>query len=263
MTKPNLQRIWPFVEEISDKEGELYLTWMEYIDISLNKVNDKYGKQILLILSKNRHNEMARDEILNQLGWPEERDPELEEKLQALVYGGLIEGTASSYNYKGISDDILDLIFRSRYQYEIYREKVDMKSELQKKVKAMEKDNRSLKGLVSDLKGRMLELVIWRELNSYRKKGCTIPNLANRFRPVSQELKNHPILSVIQNMTVELIYLNYYIQSPETSVLELDILVESVEYSSNDCYNAIVFEIKTEMKKIVQQIRKLNYLLKK
>ena len=69
---------------------------MEYIDISLNKVNDKYGKQILLILSKNRHNEMARDEILNQLGWPEERDPELEEKLQALVYVGLIEGTASS-----------------------------------------------------------------------------------------------------------------------------------------------------------------------
>ena len=137
MTKPNLQRIWPFVEEISDKEGELYLTWMEYIDISLNKVNDKYGKQILLILSKNRHNEMARDVILDQLGWSEERDPELEEKLQALVYVGLIEGTASSYHYKGISDDILDLIFRSRYQYEIYREKVDMKSELQKKVKAL------------------------------------------------------------------------------------------------------------------------------
>jgi hypothetical protein len=265
--------IQTFVEEISDKEGELYLIWMEYIDISLNKVNDKYGKQILLILSKNRHNEMARDEILDQLGWPEERDRELEEKLQALVYGGLIEGTASSYHYKGIPDDILDLIFRSRYQYEIYREKVDMKLELQKKVKALEKDNRSLKGLVSDLKGRMLELVIWRELNSYRKKGCAIPNLANRFRPVSQELKNHPILSVIQNMTVGLIYLNYYIQSPETSVLELDILVESVEYSSNDCYHAIVFEIKNrdekncptdqEIKLFAQKIEYFKHALKR
>ena len=58
-----------FINEITNKKGELYLTWMEYINISLNKVNDRYGKHILLILSENRHKEMARDEILDQLGW--------------------------------------------------------------------------------------------------------------------------------------------------------------------------------------------------
>jgi len=76
--------IQTFVEEISNKKGELYLTWMEYIDISLKKVNDKYGKQILLILSKNRYQKMGRDEILKKLEWSEERDAELEEKLLAL-----------------------------------------------------------------------------------------------------------------------------------------------------------------------------------
>jgi len=72
--------IQTFVKEISNKKGELYLTWMEYIDISLKKINDKYAKQILLILSKNRYQEMGRDEILEQLDWPEERDSELKEQ---------------------------------------------------------------------------------------------------------------------------------------------------------------------------------------
>jgi hypothetical protein len=130
-----------FVEEISNKKGELYLTWMEYINISINKVNDRYAKQILLILSKNRYQKMGRDEILKQLEWSKDRDPELEEKLLALEYGGLIEGTTSSYHYQGIPDDILDLLFRDRYQYEIYNKPFDMKSELREKIKQLEKNN--------------------------------------------------------------------------------------------------------------------------
>jgi hypothetical protein len=261
--------IQTFVYEVSNKKGELYLTWMEYINISLNKVNDKYGKQILLILSKNRHKEMGRDEILDQLGWPEEQDPELEEKLLALEYGGLIEGATSSYHYKGIPDDILDLIFRAKYQYEIYREKVDIKQELHQKIKELETNNRSLKGQVSDLKGRMLELIIWRELNTYRKKGATIPELADRFRPMPTQLKKHPILSMIQQAPVGIIYLNYFIQSPEFSIMELDILVECPK---NKTYNAIVFEIKNrnenncptdqEVKIFVQKIEYVKHALK-
>jgi hypothetical protein len=106
------------------------------------KVNDQYGKQILLILSKNRYQEMGRDEILKELEWPEERDGELQEKLLALEYGGLIESTTSNYHYQGIPDDILDLVFREHYQYEIYRKKMNMASELKKRVKAIsEKEN--------------------------------------------------------------------------------------------------------------------------
>ena len=138
-----------FVSEISSKKGELYITWMEYINISLKKINDKYAKQILLILSKNRYKKMGRDEILDKLGWSEDRDPELEEKLLALEYGGLIEGTSSNYHYQGIPDDVLDLIFRERFQYEIYKKKFDMASELRQKIIDLEKNNRSLKAQVN------------------------------------------------------------------------------------------------------------------
>jgi len=260
--------IQTFINEISNKEGELYLTWMEYINISIKKVNDKFGKQILLILSKNRYQKMGRDEILQELGWPEDRNPELEEKLLALDYGGLIQSTTSSFHYQGIPDDILDLIFRDRYQYEIYREKFDIASELQQKVKDLEKNNRSLKAQVNELKGRMLELVIWRELNTYRKKGQPFSDIHNRFRPISHDLKQHQILATIKKMKIGMFYLNYFIQSPETRVMEIDLLVEGI---TSDIYQAIVFEVKNrdekncpseqEIQLFAQKIKALKYSL--
>jgi len=88
---------------------------------------------------------MGRDKILDKLECSKDRAPEREEKLLALEYGGLIESTTSSYHYQGIPDDILDLLFRERYQYEIYHNPLDMKSELRKKIDELEKNNRSRK----------------------------------------------------------------------------------------------------------------------
>jgi hypothetical protein len=257
-----------FVSEISSKKGELYITWMEYINISLNKINDKYVKHILLILSKNRYKKMGRDEILDKLGWSEDRDTELEDKLLALEYGGLIEGTSSNYHYQGIPDDVLDLIFRERYQYEIYKKKFDMASELRQRIIDLEKNNRSLKAQVSELKGRMLELVVWREMNQYRKKGQPFVQLENKLRPVPNQLKNQDMLTMIQSMSIGNIYLNYYIQSPETKLRELDVLVEGI---SDNEYQCIVFEIKNrddinlptekEIQEFVQKIKLFTYAL--
>ncbi|KPA14449.1 hypothetical protein MHK_005340 [Candidatus Magnetomorum sp. HK-1] len=187
-------------------------------------------------------------------------DPELEEKLLTLDYGGLIQSTTSSFHYQGIPDDILDLIFRDRYQYEIYREKFDLASELKQRVKNLEKNNRSLKAQVNELKGRMLELVIWRELNTYRKKGKPFSDLDNRFRPIPQNLSQHPNLSKIKEMKIGMIYLNYFIQSPETSVLELDLLVEGI---TDDSYHAIVFEIKNRNEKNCPSEHEIQLFAKK
>jgi hypothetical protein len=249
-----------FIHEITNKKGELYLTWMEYINISLNKVNDRYGKHILLILSENRHKEMARDEILDQLGWSKDRDPELEKKLLALEYGGLIEGTTSSYHYQGIPDDILDLIFRERYHYEIYHTKFDLSAELHQKIKDLEKNNRSLKSQVNELKGRMLEVTLWREINQYRKKGQPFAALENKLRPIPDHLKNQDMLSLIQSMTIGNIYINYYIQSPESVVQKLDVLVEGV---SETMFQGIVFETKNRDDKNLPTEKEIQLFIQK
>lgn len=95
--------------EIRNKRGELFGTWSEYIALTLNEVNDKYAKKIILLLSKERYKEFTRKEISNHLGGQLD-DSVLEKKLQALVYGDLISPGSNAFRYCGIPDDILDLI---------------------------------------------------------------------------------------------------------------------------------------------------------
>ncbi|MBT3388201.1 MAG: hypothetical protein HN417_09735, partial [Desulfobacula sp.] len=153
--------IHTLTHEIKDKGSELYRTWAEYIDSTIRQVNNIYAKKVMLFLSKERYKEWPRNEIREHIGWPPEKDRELEEKLATLEYGGLITRGSSDFHYQGIQDDILDLIFRDRYQYEIEAIRPDVSGELAGKIKALEKEKKSLEGALNELKGRMLELVVW------------------------------------------------------------------------------------------------------
>jgi len=87
----------------------------------------------------------------------------------------------------------------------------------------------------------MLELVIWREMNQYRKKGQPFVDIENKLRPIPDHFKNQDMLSMIQSMTIGNIYINYYIQSSESVVQKLDVLVEGV---LENMFQGIVFETK-------------------
>ncbi|MCP4353844.1 MAG: hypothetical protein GY795_51005, partial [Desulfobacterales bacterium] len=174
-----------FAYEILDRDGELFGTWSEYINLAIKAVNNIYGKKILLYLSRERHRECPRDEIRNHLGWQPEDDSELEKKLLTLEYGGLITRGSSDYHYKGIEDDILDIIFRERYQYEVDMVRPDVTAELLAKIRLLEDDRKSLEGRFRELKGRLLELIVWRELNKCRKENKPVKNFAKRMRKIS------------------------------------------------------------------------------
>ncbi len=56
-------------------------------------------------------------------------DTELEIKLKMLVRGDLIGQGSTDYDYRGITDDIFDMLFRSIYQKEIDHFKPDIEKE--------------------------------------------------------------------------------------------------------------------------------------
>lgn len=175
--------------EIKNRKGELFGTWSEYIDLTMQEVNGKHAKKILLFLSKERFRECTRDEIRAQLN-DELEDKELEDKLRTLESGDLITRGVSNIRYRGIPDDILDLIFRELYQEEIERVKPDIGSELAAKVQKLEREKCSLQGALNELKGRMPELIVFRELNRCCKTRQPVKNFRQRLRPVSnQELR--------------------------------------------------------------------------
>ncbi|KPA15937.1 hypothetical protein MHK_003849 [Candidatus Magnetomorum sp. HK-1] len=91
-----------------------------------------------------------------------------------MIYGDLITEGSSAYHYKGIADTVLYLIFYHKYQYEIYHQKSDVEGELYKKIEGLEKDKKSMQSRINELKGRMLELVVWRELNKCKKEKSKI-----------------------------------------------------------------------------------------
>jgi hypothetical protein len=225
--------------EIKNRKGELFGTWSEYIYLTIKAVNDKHAKKILLFLSKERHKEFTRDEISEYIEH-QLSESALEEKLRTLAYDNLISQGTNNFRYCGIPDDILDLIFRDLYQEEIDNKKPNIAGELKTKVAALEKEKKSLQGALNELKGRMLELMVFRDLNKYR--GKPIENFRQKVRPIkknAKELKNQ--VSFVSASQFEIIWTNYHIQLPQSTVIELDVLASGEDTKS--CW-ALVFEVK-------------------
>jgi len=104
--------------ETLDPRGNIKATWMEYVSATFKKVNGKNAKKIVLYLCQHRDREVTRAELLKKLNLGLE-DPELEEKLEAMVKGDIISQGASKFRYRGINDDIFDKVFRGVYGEEI------------------------------------------------------------------------------------------------------------------------------------------------
>ncbi|MCP4157075.1 MAG: hypothetical protein GY757_55695 [bacterium] len=229
--------------EILNENGEIFGAWSEYILNTVDQVNDKFAKKILLYLSKERYQEHTRTEISAHL---DDQLPEsdLEEKLKTLLYGDLITRGSSAYRYCGIKDNILDLIFRLLYQEEIDLVEPDIGKELTAVIDELKKENRSLAGAYWELKGRLLEVIVFRELNKLSKAHQPIPNLLNRLRPRLIKDQAEIATTQIKEMSqyiFETVWINYQLQHPSQSPVEFDVLADG---SEGGRHWAILFEIK-------------------
>ncbi len=104
--------------ETLDRRGDIKATWMEYVFSTFRKVNGKNAKKIVLYLCQNRDREVPRQELLDELALDMD-DTELEEKLEALVKGDIINQGTSKFRYRGVNDNIFDKVFRGVYEEEI------------------------------------------------------------------------------------------------------------------------------------------------
>ncbi|MCP5052572.1 MAG: hypothetical protein GY940_35720, partial [bacterium] len=104
--------------ETLDNRGNIKATWMEYVSATFKKVNGKNAKNIVLYLCRHRDREVTRQELLEELPLGLD-DAELEEKLEALVKGDIIDQGQTNYDYRGVQDNIFDKVFRGVYEKEI------------------------------------------------------------------------------------------------------------------------------------------------
>jgi len=124
------------IVEVYEKElepgGEIYNTWMEYMQKTFHDVNRRNSKRIMLYLF-NKGEERTRAQIIKDLNL-KMSDEELEKRLNALIAGDLISQGSTGYRYRIPDDKTYELLFRGVYQDEIENFVPDIRKEIRKEL---------------------------------------------------------------------------------------------------------------------------------
>ncbi|MCP4693061.1 MAG: hypothetical protein GY859_33775 [Desulfobacterales bacterium] len=143
--------------EINNRRSRMSKTWSEYIELTLQKVNDRYAKQMLLHLSKHSDRYWTNKELKDTL----EIDLPLEEiqkRLLLMHEADVIEWGLSDIQFRGLRDGTLNLILRNRFEHEIVGFAPDLKSEFTEKIAQLKEEKNQLRGMLNNLTGKFAEL---------------------------------------------------------------------------------------------------------
>ena len=169
--------------ETLSNQGEIKATWMEYISSALPRINDRYGKSILLYLCKNREREVTRKEIMDDLKL-DMTDTELELKLKAMVKSDIIKQGHTNFDYQGVQDNIFDKVFRGVYEKEIQH--FDIKTigkEYSEKLSELRKQFNRLQGEFNFYKGYYAEYALYDQLRLHAKNNNEFFKSITRYLP--------------------------------------------------------------------------------
>ncbi|MCP4353712.1 MAG: hypothetical protein GY795_50335 [Desulfobacterales bacterium] len=221
-----------FDYEITDRRSYLSKTWNEYIQLTLQKINDRYAKSMLLHLSKHSDRYWTHKDIKRELELDLDLD-EIKKKLLLLVEADVIEWGRSDIDFRGLQDGTLNLILRSRFEKEINGFAPDLKQEAHKKIRELEKENKSLRGMLNNLSGQFAEY-----------------QLATAFRTKKRFALSEYFSGVLDTARLNIISVKQrvLIQRENGKNMELDIVAES------GCGRVVVAEVKKWKTKIGKNI---------
>jgi len=137
--------------EISNRQSDMSIVWREYIDKTLDDINNIHAKRILLHMSKDPSKVWIPKELKEELKL-EISEKEILERLRKLQKADLLQEGIADIEFQGVNDGTLHLILRSRYGREIKDFEPDIRidfekklDELESKIKSLEKDKNIFK----------------------------------------------------------------------------------------------------------------------
>ena len=220
--------------EVTHKKSELSMTWGEYLELTLKRINDIHAKNILLHLTKNTDREWTPKEIKETLGIDLSTN-EIHERLRIMVEADVIEEGGSDIRYRGLNDGTLNLILRDRFEEEIQTFSPDFRKDFHEEIKRLKKEKKSLQGMLNHLTGKFAEFQLVTEFQT-RKRFA----LSEFFDGVNDRKK--------LNITDARMRVKF--QRPDGKELEIDVMAAS------DCGRVVLVEVKkTADKTGVQMIR--------
>ncbi len=208
--------------EISERNSEMSETWREYLELTVEKINDLHGKHLWLHLTKQADRFWTPQELKDTLSLDISRNA-IQERLVMLAEADMIERGASDIDFRGLQDGTLNLILRSRFEKEISQFVPDFTQEFQARLKALHTENKRLQGLLNHLSGQFAEVQLALALRA--KKRFALPE----FFGGVQDTTRLNIVKVQQRLSI---------QRDDGKGMELDVVAES------SCGRIVVVEVK-------------------
>ncbi|SLM30069.1 conserved hypothetical protein [Desulfamplus magnetovallimortis] len=152
--------------EITNRYSEMSRTWGEYIQLTLQKINDRHAKNMLLFLSKHSDRYWTPKELKETMELDLEIR-EIQEKLLTLVEADMLEWGNADIDFRGLQDGTLNLILRNRFEKEIHNFEPDLKQEFHAQIRALKQEKQKIQGMLSNLTGQVAEMQL---SNAFRSK---------------------------------------------------------------------------------------------
>jgi hypothetical protein len=154
--------------EVANRKSYLSLTWEEYIERTVKRVNEKYGKHLLLHLSKHNDRDWTPRELKETLQLAED-ETVIQAKLIALVKGDLLEWGNSDIRFRGLQDGTLSLILRHRFEEEILHHQPNFTQDFNARLATLTRENNVLRGKLNHIKGQVTEVQFANALRSRKR----------------------------------------------------------------------------------------------
>ncbi|MBL7065796.1 MAG: hypothetical protein ISS49_16595 [Anaerolineae bacterium] len=156
--------------EITNRESEMSMTWAEYIELTLQRINDRNAKAMLLHLSKHAGRYWSTRELKEELGLELSLD-EIKRRLLLMVKSDVIEWGPSDVDFRGLQDGTLNLILRHRFEKEIsdFEFVPDFKQDFRAQIEKLEEKKQKLQGMVNNLVGQFAEIQLVNEFRARKR----------------------------------------------------------------------------------------------
>ncbi len=198
------------------------MTWGEYIELSSKRINTVNSKHILLHLSKHSDREWTPGDLKDKLKLDIDEN-EIHNLLKVMVNADLIREGNSDIRYRGLTDGTLCLILQNRFEEEIRSFRPDMKKNFYEEIRQLNKDKKSLQGLVNHLTGMMAEYQLATEFRSRKRFSPS-----RYFTNVRDDTK----------LNITDVRMRVQFQRDDGKGMEMDVLAES------DCGRIMAVEVK-------------------
>ncbi len=154
--------------EVTHRYSEMSRTWNEYIQLTLQKINDRHAKKLLLFLSRHSDRYWTPKELQTTMGLElEVRD--IQRRLMALVEADLLEWGTADIDFRGLQDGTLNLILRSRFEKEIHHYEPDLKQEFHQQIQKLTAEKKRIQGQLNQLSGQVAEMQLASAIRSRKR----------------------------------------------------------------------------------------------